>query len=87
LIKPEKEIEVGDVFRQRGQKYVCVAVEPYIRKDGAFSGIATIMSHCADCGAEFTFKVGIKTTKFSVNRRCPEHVAPLRKVPRRRKFD
>jgi len=86
LIKPEKEIEVGDVFRHRGQKYVCVAVEPYIRKDGAFSGVATIMSHCADCGAEFTIKVGINTTKFFPNRRCPEHVIPLQKV-RRRKFD
>jgi hypothetical protein len=86
LIKPGKEIEVGDVFRHRGQKYVCVAVEPYIRKDGTFSGVATIMSHCADCDAEFTFKVGVNMTKFGVNRRCPEHVAPLRRV-RRRKFD
>jgi len=86
LIKPGKKIEVGDEFRYRGQKYVCVAVEPYIRKDGAFSGIATIMSNCANCGAEFTFTVGINTTRFNVNRRCPVHAAPLQKV-HRRKFD
>ena len=79
-----------DVFELRGligtlkiyqdQRYLAVAVRPYLRKDGTTSAIVTWQSHCAQCGQAFTFDLGASVTKFYPNRRCQKHKRPSQRV-------
>ena len=60
----------------RGQSYVCIAVEPHVRRDGIETRLEIWHSHCAQCDAPFEFKRSAKAVKFQPNRRCPAHKHP-----------
>lgn len=71
---------VGAVRLLKGQRYECTAIEPFRRKDGAMSGVAVVVSHCATCGAAFSQLMRIKQAKFEPNRRCAVHKRPGQRV-------
>lgn len=66
----------------RGQRYECVSVKPYNRRDGEKSAIATLKSKCADCPRVFKITVPAlaDVSKLMLNRRCARHVSPGKKV-------
>jgi len=67
------EAKPGKIRDHKGQRYVCVAIEPYVRRDGALSCVAVWHSHCADCGDAFEFRSTKRFVKFQPNRRCSAH--------------
>lgn len=69
----------GQVAMHKGQRFECLRVEPYTRKDGQPSGIAVWQSHCAECAEPFTFKRGIGHFRAE-RRRCEAHASPGKRV-------
>ncbi len=63
---------IGETRVHRGQKYLCVAAEPYTRRDGAESALLVWESHCKRCDEVFAFKTP-NSEKFQPNRRCQAH--------------
>ena len=51
---------VGIFKMFRGQRYECISVEPYIRRDGVEVQLASWLSHCATCGQPFEFKLTVE---------------------------
>lgn len=72
--------EVGTTFSNRGQAFVCVAVEPYTRRDGSKTRLVVLQSACWQCGALFRFKIpfGCSYDRVEPNRRCDKHKRPGR---------
>ena len=78
-------IRIGSIMEQRGRRFVCVALKPYVRVDGTPSGIATWQGQCAQCGEQFTFRRGIRF--WSLTRiHCDKHKRKGYKSRRRRKY-
>ena len=73
---------VGDRVEREGQRYVCEAFEPHIRRDGRETALVVLRSDCAQCGASFTFKVPalVAWRKLMLSRRCAAHKRPGVKV-------
>jgi hypothetical protein len=55
------------------QRYECVAIEPYHRRDGQVTSLEIWTSECVQCGEPFAFKRSPASQKFMPNRRCPKH--------------
>lgn len=72
----ERPTHLGEVRNYRGQRYVLIEVHEHTRRDGGLTAIAEWTTNCADCGAEFSAFVPMRTTKFFPNRRCSRHRAP-----------
>lgn len=53
------------------QVYELLAVEPYVRLDGAITELLRWEAMCAKCGA--TFHTTSTKKISSISRRCPEH--------------
>lgn len=75
---------VGSFKIFHGQRYECMSVKPYIRKDGVAVLLASWQSHCATCGQPFEFDMTVETwdreTFTGPTRRCKEHRQPGLKV-------
>ena len=76
---------IGTVKVYLGQQYVAIAMQPYLRKDGAIAEIVTWQSRCPVCGQTFTFELSARTSKFQPNRRCQKHKRPGCRVKATRK--
>lgn len=74
--------DLGSVFLDGGQEYLCTAVEPYTRINGQPSKVLVWTGHGATCGEPFQVKSGRKPRPGDFNRRCPEHKAPGVRVAR-----
>jgi hypothetical protein len=71
------EAAPGKVRDYAGQRYTCVAIEPYTRRrDGASSYLAVWHSKCAQCGALFSYRSPRRVVRFQPNRRCGRHRRP-----------
>jgi hypothetical protein len=71
---------IGTIKEYGGQRYECVAVVPYIRRDKGRTEIAVWESSCAHCGEPFLFRSPVHKVTFAPSRRCPDHRFPGRKV-------
>jgi hypothetical protein len=68
----------GTVLMHEGQRYVAVGSDLRKRRDGQTVPIILWESHCAECGAPFQCRSGLKSG--SLNRRCPSHHSPGKAV-------
>lgn len=66
----------GFTLTYSGQRFVCVAVEPYTRRDGRRSKLAVWEARCAVCHTAFNFKTSTYLPKFEPSRRCAIHKRP-----------
>ena len=66
---------IGEARDYKDQKYLCVSVEPYTRRDGTQTALLLWESQCAECGEPFSFKAPNRD-KFEPNRRCQAHRKP-----------
>lgn len=71
-------LAVGNTYTHKRQNYLCVGLEPYVRRDGAGIELALLKTQCARCGLSFTFKLRAEAEKFQPNRNCSLHSRPLR---------
>lgn len=62
---------VGTAILHDGQEFEVVAVEPYVRKDGAASALLTWRTPCRVCGSPVEFKLGKELR--ATRRNCDEH--------------
>lgn len=76
-IEFDKPPPVGYTHERYDNRYVLAEVRPYVRKlDGAPSFLLTWVGSCATCGCDFSVISGLRTK--ALNRRCKDHVEPLR---------
>lgn len=73
-------MELGEVRSYRGQRYECVGLRPYTRRDGSATALAEMASACAKCGVGFVFCVPVEAAVFQPNRRCAKHKMAGRRV-------
>ena len=64
----------------RGQAYTMAGRIEHQRQDGTMTTLLQWESHCAECGALFTFKTPAASAKFEPNRRCQDHKRPGHRV-------
>jgi hypothetical protein len=68
---------IGAFRMWQGQRYECVSVRPYIRRDGIEVQLGTWRSHCATCGEPFEYDLNVEAwdrAGFSgPARRCKPH--------------
>lgn len=72
LPRPDTELMLD------GQRYVVVGSDLHVRKDGEAIPIILWQSRCAECGALFECRTGLKAR--SLNRRCEKHRRPGKAV-------
>lgn len=65
--------KIGDRIIHGGQVYFAAGLEPYTRRDGSETHLVRIVSRCAECSAEFEFRVPQGASEFSPRRRCDKH--------------
>jgi hypothetical protein len=71
---------MGAARDHRGQAYVVTGSLERQRKDRSTATVLEWTSHCADCGAPFTFTTPAASGKFEPNRRCQKHKRPGHRV-------
>jgi hypothetical protein len=64
----------------RGQTYTMEGRFEHQRRDGSMTTVLQWVSHCAECGAPFTFTTPAASAKFEPNRRCQKHKRPGHRV-------
>ena len=64
----------------QGQSYTATRTFERKRVDGSIATIVEWASHCAACGAPFTFTTPAASAKFQPNRRCQKHKRPGHQV-------
>lgn len=74
------EAKRGKVREYDGQRFECVRIEPYIRRDGVMSSVAVWRSKCAACRTSFDFRSPLRVARFQPNRRCVRHRRPGQRV-------
>lgn len=62
------------------QRYECVGIKPYTRRDGSQTELLIWRSNCAKCGDSFECTSPAQSENFSPNRRCALHKRPGTKV-------
>jgi hypothetical protein len=71
---------IGTARDHRRQAYIATGSFQRERKDGSTATVLEWTSHCADCGASFSFTAPAASTKFEPNRRCQKHKRPGHRV-------
>lgn len=76
---------VGGAFKRKGQKYLCVGLYGYTKRNGREIVMYVLISECAECGRDFeTSAANHQIQNGGLTRRCGFHHAPGRPVVRAR---
>jgi hypothetical protein len=80
MIAPATLPGIGTARDHCGQAYTVTGTFQRQRKDGTTATVLEWTSHCAECGAPFTFTTPAASAKFQPNRRCQTHKRPGHRV-------
>ena len=72
---------IGMSVMHHGQRFELFAAEPYVTHRGVKSRVLHWRSHCSNCGQPYAISTGAAV--WTLNRRCPTHHAPGRRVDER----